>query len=178
MSGEHTTRTDGVVTLRRPSARDAQDVLAAARASEGHLRPWVSPPVDACAFERMLARAGSTYVPSVLERVEDGALLGVFTLSEIVRGCFLSAYLGYYAFAPHAGRGLMARGLRLLLRFAFEDLGLHRLEANVQPDNARSIAFVRAAGFVREGYSRGYLFIDGAWRDHERWALLREAWSP
>ena len=177
MIDDRATRSDGVVLLRRPSEQDMEAFTAAVRRSLDHLRPWVSPPQDPTSFDRMLARVGPTYVPSVLARVDDGALAGAFNVSEVVRGCFQSAYLGYYAFAPWAGRGLMARGLRLLLRFAFEDLGLHRLEANVQPDNTRSIALVRDAGFVREGFSRGYLHIDGAWRDHERWAIVRESWE-
>jgi ribosomal-protein-alanine N-acetyltransferase len=109
-------------------------------------------------------------------RCEDDAPVGVFNLSEIVRGAFWSAYLGYYALAPHAGRGYMAEGLALTLRVAFRSLGLHRIEANVQPRNTRSIALVRSAGFTREGFSRRYVRIAGRWRDHERWAMLVEDW--
>jgi ribosomal-protein-alanine N-acetyltransferase len=112
----------------------------------------------------------------VVCRREDDALVGVFNISEIVRGLFNSAYLGYYAFAPHAGTGYMTEGLELVLRVAFTKLRLHRLEANVQPSNARSLAFVRQAGFVREGFSRRYVRIGGRWRDHVRLALLVEDW--
>jgi ribosomal-protein-alanine N-acetyltransferase len=97
-------------------------------------------------------------------------------LNEIVRGAFHSAYLGYYGFVPHAGQGYMAEGLRLALRHAFRRLGLHRLEANIQPGNRASRALVRRLGFRREGYSPRYLKIGGRWRDHERWAIVREAW--
>ena len=68
----------------------------------------------------------------------------------------------------------MEAGLRAMLREAFGRLGLHRLEANIQPDNARSIALVGRLGFRLEGLSPGYLKIRGDWRDHERWALTRE----
>jgi ribosomal-protein-alanine N-acetyltransferase len=167
-------RTDGVVRLRRPRRADAAAFTQAAARSRAALHPWVAAPETEERFHAMLDRAGPIYVPSVLALEEGGALVGALNLSEVVRGNLLSAYLGYYAFQPHAGRGLMARGLRLLLAFAFEDLALHRVEANVQPGNVRSVALVRAAGFEHEGFSKGYLFIDGDWRDHERWAMRRE----
>lgn len=107
---------------------------------------------------------------------ECGALGGVVNLNEIVRGSFESAYLGYYAFEPHGGRGLVYAGLRLVIARAFGELGLHRLEANIQPENSKSIALVKRLGFTREGFSPRYLKLGGRWRDHERWALLREYW--
>ena len=104
--------------------------------------------------------------------------MGSINVSEIVRGNFRSAYLGYQIAAPFAGQGYMTEALQLALRFAFRELGLHRVEANVQPGNAASIALVRRAGFTQEGFSRRYIKIGGRWRDHERWALLREDWRP
>jgi ribosomal-protein-alanine N-acetyltransferase len=103
--------------------------------------------------------------------------VGVVDLSEIVRGYFQSAYLGYFAFEPHAGRGLMREGLAQVVQHAFETMALHRLEANVQPGNAASIALVRTVGFTKEGYSKRYLKIGGQWMDHERWAFLAEDWG-
>lgn len=103
-------------------------------------------------------------------------MVGVFDLSQIYYGIMQSGYLGYYAFAPYARRGYMRDGLQLMLRYAFRSLRLHRVESNIQPANKRSIALVRRAGFVREGYSHRYLKIYGRWRDHERWALLVEDW--
>ena len=70
----------------------------------------------------------------------------------------------------------MTEALALVLRHAFHALGLHRIEANIQPGNHRSIALVRRLGFAREGYSPRYLKIGGRWKDHERWAITREAW--
>ena len=107
---------------------------------------------------------------------ESGDLVGVINVSEIVRGPFRSAYLGYYAFAPHAGHGYMTEALTLALSWAFRGLRLHRVEANIQPGNQASRALVRGLGFRREGFSRRYLKVAGRWRDHERWALVAEDW--
>jgi ribosomal-protein-alanine N-acetyltransferase len=102
--------------------------------------------------------------------------VGVVNLDEIVYGCFRSAYLGYYAFVPYAGRGLMKQGLDLVITHAFNEMKLHRLEANIQPRNVPSKALVKTLGFRREGFSQRYLKINGRWRDHERWAILSEDW--
>ena len=71
----------------------------------------------------------------------------------------------------------MTRFAGSIVSTAFADLGLHRLEANIQPDNARSLALVQRLGFSREGYSPQYLMVDGQWRDHERWAVRAETWT-
>lgn len=118
-----------------------------------------------------------------LERLEvrrrtDDRLLGHIEISQIARGNFQSAYLGYAIDAEHRGRGYMTEALQLALRHAFRTLRLHRLEANVEPGNEASLALVRRAGFTREGFSRRYLKLRGRWRDHERWALLAEEWRP
>jgi ribosomal-protein-alanine N-acetyltransferase len=70
----------------------------------------------------------------------------------------------------------MTEGLQLVLRRAFTEFGLHRLEANIQPGNSASIALVRRCGFVHEGFSERYLKIGGRWRDHERWAIRADQW--
>ncbi len=113
---------------------------------------------------------------SLVCRLVDGAIVGVFKLSQIFRRGFQSAYLGFYAGAPYAGRGYMGEGMQLLLRHVFRTLKLHRVEANVQPGNARSIALIKRSGFRREGISPRYLKIAGRWRDHERWAITVEDW--
>jgi ribosomal-protein-alanine N-acetyltransferase len=87
-----------------------------------------------------------------------------------------SAYLGFYAFVGCESQGYMKEGLALVLDAAFSELGFHRLEANVQPTNNASSALVARLGFRREGFSPRYLFIDGAWRDHDRWAILSDEW--
>ena len=112
-----------------------------------------------------------------LVRTDEGGLAGVINITEIVRGRFSSGYLGYYALAPHNGRGYMRVGLDAVVRRAFGPYRLHRLEANIQPDNERSRVLVQSLGFRREGYSPRYLKIGGRWRDHERWALTIEDWK-
>ena len=101
-------------------------------------------------------------------------LAGVININEIVRGKFLSGYLGYYAFVPHNGRGYMNAGLTAVISRAFRMLRLHRLEANIQPDNEASRRLVERLGFRYEGLSPRYLKIAGQWQDHERWALTAE----
>jgi ribosomal-protein-alanine N-acetyltransferase len=101
----------------------------------------------------------------------------VININEILRGFLQSAFLGYYGGFFHAGQGYMTEGMSLVLRHAFVKLELHRVEANIQPGNTRSIRLVERCGFTREGFSRRYLKIGGKWRDHERWALLVEDWK-
>ena len=109
-------------------------------------------------------------------RVRIGALAGVVNLNAILRGSLQGAYLGFYAHADHAGQGLMTEAIHLALARAFRVLKLHRIEANVQPNNHRSLATVARCGFRREGFSPGYLKIGGRWRDHERWGILAKEW--
>lgn len=163
------------VYLRHPERGDAEEFLSLVRASRRYHRPWIYPPMTPDAFRRLVERRESDlYYPCFLFLRETDALVGVANLSEIVRGVFLSAYLGFYGHAGYAGQGLVREGVQLLVRHAFRKLKLHRLEANVQPANRSSLALVRALGFRKEGLSRRYLKIGGRWRDHERWALLAE----
>ena len=165
----------GQVRLERPGPRREREFLAAVGRSWALLRPWVVPPSTAAAYRAYLRRLrGPSHDGYFVVLRASGELVGVINLSEIVRGSFQSAYLGYYAFLPHAGQGHMRAGLRLVLRRAFGRLGLHRVEANIQPGNRASRALARRLGFRREGFSPRYLRIAGRWRDHERWALRRE----
>ena len=174
-----------LVYLRRPVQRDAATFLAAVGSSRRLHRLWVQPPSTPSRFATYVRRFSgprsrdsnhATHVAMLVCRREDDAPVGVFNFSEIVRGAFRSAYLGYYGFAEHAGQGYMSQGLALVLRVGFRTLRLHSIEANVQPGNTPSISLVRRGGFTREGYSRRYIKIAGRWRDHERWAFLVEDW--
>jgi ribosomal-protein-alanine N-acetyltransferase len=163
------------VTVAAPSAADSEEYVAAVLASRKLHGGWLSPPDSADAFAGYLERAArEDHAGYLIRHRSCGGLVGYANISNIVRGALQSGYLGYGAFAGHEGRGLMTLGLRLVLEDAFGRLALHRVEANIQPANARSLAMARRLGFAREGFSPRYLFIDGAWRDHERWALLAD----
>ena len=161
------------VTICPLSRTDCAEFIAAARLSKRLHAPWVSPPLTPQAFLVRLKHKRPPLNHSFLIRRRDtDAPVGCININEIVRGAFLSGYLGYFAFSGHERQGLMKEGLQMVTRHAFSILGLHRLEANIQPGNLASIALVRSCGFSLEGYSPRYLKIRGRWKDHERWALL------
>jgi ribosomal-protein-alanine N-acetyltransferase len=164
-------------TLERPSRNRRSEFLAAVARSRDLHRGRVTPPRTAAAFDAYLGRFSGPAHIGYWVCTPAGVLAGVINVSEIVRGVFKSAYLGYYAFSPHDGQGHLSRGLRAVLREAFRVHRLHRLEANIQPGNEASRALVRRLGFRREGLSPRYLKIAGRWRDHERWALTIEDWK-
>jgi len=165
------------VCLERPSLRREAEFLTLERVSRRLHRPWVTAPSTREAYRAYLARCRKRSNRSFFVAIQETReIAGVVNISEIVRGSFRSAYLGYYAFRPHAARGLMSAGLSLVLDHAFGEMELHRLEANVQPGNRASIRLIRRLGFRREGLSPKYLKIGGRWRDHERWAILAEDW--
>ena len=170
--------TKAVVFVRQPARRDEAEFLALMRASARLHKGFVRTPRRPKEFAKFLKRSDlPNSVWLFVCRTEDERIVGAFHLDQIVYGNFRSAYMGYYAGGPFAGRGYMTAGMRLVLRHAFERLKLHRVEANIQPNNASSLALVRRAGFKCEGFSPRYLKVGGRWRDHERWAILREDWK-
>jgi ribosomal-protein-alanine N-acetyltransferase len=165
----------GRVALRTLAAGDQDEFLAQARASAGLHHPWYSMPTTPEEFRAYLTRYAQPATEGFLVCVlGSGAMAGMITIDSIVRGRFQSASVSYAAFAPAAGKGYMSEGLALALEYAFTELRLHRLEANIQPGNQPSLRLVQRLGFRKEGYAPAMLFIDGAWRDHERWAITRE----
>lgn len=164
------------VGIRHYRPADAEEFTALARQSRELHRPWLFPPQTAEAYAVYARRLIDDPTKAgflVCER-EGGRIAGFININNIVHGAFLSGAVGYGAFARSAGRGLMSEGLGLVVHHAFGQLGLHRLEVNIQPRNESSIALVRRLGFRLEGFSPDFLFIDGAWRDHERWAITAE----
>jgi len=165
------------VWLRKLRSEDEDAFLRMVAASRSLHHPWTRPPGDAEGFRALVARGGGGDLVSLAGwRAADNTLVAIVNLGQIVRGLFQSCYCGFYANATTAGRGFTRETLQLALHHAFSVLGLHRVEANVQPGNAASLALVRRVGFRREGVSPRYLHIDGAWRDHERFAITVEDW--
>jgi ribosomal-protein-alanine N-acetyltransferase len=166
------------VFLRSPTKRDAAEFIALNRASRAFHRGLVSPPITSEQFVDLLKKSNEDNSVCLLICVAaKGAIIGAVNLSQIFRGGFQSAYLGYYIGEQYAAQGYMTEALRLTVKHAFNSLKLHRLEANIQPGNLASIALVKRGGFHKEGYSRRYLKICGRWRDHERWAIIAEDWK-
>ena len=150
------------VFLRPPAPSDRREFISLMRASRSFHKPWATAPTDEDRFAAYLADAQRPDFEAMLVcRIDDLAILGFFNLSQIVRRSLQSAYLGYAIGKPYARHGYMREGLDLVLRRAFTELRLHRIEANIQPENHASIALARGAGFRREGFSPRYLKIAG-----------------
>ncbi|KAA9131367.1 GNAT family N-acetyltransferase [Marinihelvus fidelis] len=163
------------VRLVVPRMEDAREFIEVMDASRHLHHPWVTAPRTPDAWRRYLERLKRDNEAGFLvRRRADGALCGVINLNVITYEALCSAYVSYYAAAATAGMGYMKEGLRLVIERAFGELGLHRLEANIQPGNEASVRLVESVGFECEGYSPRFLHINGKWRDHERWALLAD----
>lgn len=184
--GTPTVRLEGEgVHLRPPQARDWQEWADLRALSRAFLTPWEPTwPPDAlarAAFMRRLRRQASEWRDDEAYSFlafdsRTGVLVGGIGLSNVRRGVAQTATLGYWVGQPHARRGYMSRSARLVTDFAFRQLGLHRVEAACLPTNVPSRGLLEKVGFVYEGHARGYLRIDGAWRDHVLYAVLREDW--
>ena len=166
-----------------PGPRQAKAVLEYYQRNQAHLAPWEprrGPEFFTVAFwAKQLDAAQGEYRRDVGTRLiltskaEPERVIGVSNLSNIVRGSFQACHLGYSLDAELLGQGLMHEALREVIRFAFEEQELHRVMANYQPNNERSARVLERLGFVREGFAKDYLYIDGAWRDHVLTALVR-----
>lgn len=171
------------VLLRYPVESDRDEFIELRRSSRDFLEPWepIAPEgFDAFGNDSFDRELGGCQTPRreglLVCRCEDGRIVGRISFQEIIRGPLQQCFLGYWMGARFGGRGHMKEAIGLALGHGFEGLGLHRIEANVQPGNEASRAVVRANGFELEGFSPRYLKIYGTWRDHERWAIHREAW--
>ena len=175
-------RIDGEgVYLRAPEARDFTDWSEIREASRNFLTPWeptwAQDETSRGSYRYKLrrytedARDDKAYALFVF-RDEDDALVGGCTLSNIRRGVALTASLGYWAGERYAGKGYITAAVRAVVRYAFEDLDLHRVEAACQPDNLASRRVLEKAGFAQEGVAHAYLKINGAWRDHLLFATV------
>ncbi|MDA3847751.1 MAG: GNAT family protein [Vallitaleaceae bacterium] len=108
----------------------------------------------------------------IYQRNEPNYLIGMVTLNEIVKGCFQSCFIGYKISKYHSNQGLMTEAVKAVTDYAFKQLKLHRIEANIMPRNTVSLRVVEKQGFVNEGLSKGYLKINDTWEDHIHMVLL------
>lgn len=171
----------GRIRLRLPEVSDFTLWAYERSLSAAFLQPWEPTwPADdltRAAFRQRIRRChreffrGSGYGFFIF-RLTDDALLGGITLGNVRYGVVRAASLGYWMSSRHAGQGYMTEAVDAVVRFAFSELGLHRIEAASMPVNARSIHILEKAGFEREGLARSYLRIDGAWRDHLLFARI------
>ncbi|OGT32021.1 MAG: hypothetical protein A3E87_10755 [Gammaproteobacteria bacterium RIFCSPHIGHO2_12_FULL_35_23] len=161
------------IILRHPTITDMWAFLAAVNHSKTLHFPWVKPPQTEVEFLCFLEKCQQSSNFSYLI-IESLQIVGVINLNNIIRSCFQNAYLGFYAMHPFQGKGYMSYGLKHVIQQAFNNLSLHRLEANIQPNNYASIQLVKASGFRKEGYSPHYLEVNNTWQDHERWAITFE----
>lgn len=174
--------------LQAPSAGLAPALLSFHQRNAAHLAPWdpPAPPgfltlsTQALRIEQArLAFDRGEALRWWLQPADDPLrIIGVVGLSQIARGAFHSAVLGYAIDAAHQGRGLMTEALQAVLAEAFaERVHLHRVQSAVRPENQRSVAVLQRLGFEAIGLARDYLFIDGAWRDHGLWQRLNPVFS-
>lgn len=165
------------VFLRYVTDDDFDEMMGLFRESLKFYKGLINPPLDRESFTAYVARnlddANECFV---ICRKTDNQIVGAINMSQIFRKSFQNAYLGYSLGVKYVGNGFMTEAVQLILRYAFKDLKLHRVEANVQPHNKDSIAVLQRCGFTKEGFSPKYLKISGRWRDHERWAIIRENW--
>lgn len=169
------------VYLRPPAANDFEEWAALRETSRAFLTPWepIWPADDLSrpSYRRRLKRYAQemrddTGYALFIFRLDDNALMGGLTLSNVRRGVTQSGTLGYWMGQPFSGHGYMREAARCVVPFVFEQLGLHRLEAACVPNNGPSKAVLRYAGFQEEGRARRYLRINGVWQDHLLFALL------
>ena len=175
---------EGRVGLRPPRLRDATTWSSLRLRNEAWLSPWepsssepwavrhsVASWPSALGSLRRLARAG-VLLPFMI--TYDDELVGQLTVNNVVRGALRSAQIGYWVDEGHANRGITTTAVAMATDHCFGPVGLHRLEATVQPENAPSLRVLAKLGFREEGLFRRYLDVDGAWRDHLCFAMTVE----
>jgi ribosomal-protein-alanine N-acetyltransferase len=174
---------EGVI-LRTPQATDHAEWAALREHSREFLTPWEATwPADdlsRSAFRRRIRRYAEDLRTDqsyafLIFRSTDGRLVGGLTLANVRRGVAQAGSLGYWMGLPHVRQGYMTAAVRAVIPFAFGTLRLHRLEAACIPTNTASIRLLENTGFVREGYAREYLCINGIWQDHLLYGRLKDS---
>jgi ribosomal-protein-alanine N-acetyltransferase len=164
--------------LRYPTRADRDELIALIDGSRDFLEQYAPMPRDHDALWRTCineTRTSDSHKLFVCRR-DGGAIAGRIAISNILRRKLQSANFGYWLGAPFEGQGLMTEAMRMTVRFAFMGLHLHRVEACIQPGNARSIALAKRCGMQYEGFSPKLVEIGGVWCDHERHAITIEHW--
>jgi [ribosomal protein S5]-alanine N-acetyltransferase len=168
------------ILLRRLTNEDATALLAFAKENRAFLEQWEPEREDAFfTLDAQIADVEASAADEAADRryqfgvFAGNQLVGRIAMSQIVRGVFQNAYLGYSIGERWNGRGFATEAVGLVLGFAFDELGLHRVQAAVMPRNAGSIRVLEKNGFREEGYAVGYLCINGVWEDHRIFARLR-----
>lgn len=166
---------------------DAPQLIAMENESTEFFAPWfparapdeLDPPVvrQKILEQRQGIRADRDY-KMVFTLGEKGPVIGRVSLSQVFRGIFQNAYLGYYIDVRYKRQGLTQEAVRLALDVAFGPLGLHRVQAAIMPYNEASLALAHRVGLRREGVAEKYLKIDGEWRDHVFFAITAQEWQP
>lgn len=174
------------IRLRPPFSPDAPALLELRSSNREFFEPW-----EPLQSPRHFTLEGQLHeiAQSMHDRAHDrryvflmtlgdtGEIVGRVALSNVARGAWQSATIGYYVARDHNGRGYATDGVRKALRFAFEDAGLHRVQGAVIRSNVASLRVLQKTGFRSEGVARRYLQINGEWRDHEVLAITREDWD-
>lgn len=179
---KHAIRIGPDVFLRPPTAADKPEYVKLRDVSETWLTPWeptppgqVETPEPEVIFDRVLSTANSQHFRRFMICLNPtGEIVGQLTLGHIYRGPFLNSIAGYWIGQPFANRGFATQALAMGLAEAFGPMGLHRVETNINPENAPSLRVVQKLGFRFEGLARRYLRINGEWRDHQHWAMTAE----
>ncbi|MBX7174701.1 MAG: GNAT family N-acetyltransferase [Pyrinomonadaceae bacterium] len=166
------------VFLRYVKYGDFEEMLELFKTSLEIYEGLINPPLDLESFkvyvDRNLEDANECFL--ICQNIGN-KIVGAINLTQIFRKSFQNCYLGYSLGVNFIGKGYMTEAVNLVLHHAFENLKLHRVEANVQPHNLASIKVLQRCGFTKEGFSRKYLKIDNVWCDHERWAIIFEDWK-
>jgi len=163
------------VKLRKLKNSDATEFLSNSSQSKALHKSWVIVPRTKKQFKAYVQEmdTDSNKAFAVIHQASQ-AMVGVVELRDIFHFDFKNSYITYYAFEHYARQGLMTSAVLNVITIAFKKLKLHRLEANIQPDNQASIALAKACGFKKEGFSPKFIKKGGKWKDHERWALLND----
>ncbi|MGB8819021.1 MAG: GNAT family protein [Rhizobiaceae bacterium] len=175
------TATGENVYIRPPLRQDFREWAALRKASREFLQPWEpvwsQDELSRAAFKARLRKAdsdlreGNAFTFFIFDR-KTHLLVGGISLGHVRYGVSMSGQIGYWMGEPHAGKGLMQDAVQILVRYGFETVGLHRLEAACIPGNLRSVRVLENTGFVREGLLKSYLKINGQWQDHLLFARI------